>query len=733
MTTLADGATSGQLNVPPGELAMGELQTLPLAAVDMLLAFGEAITRSTRPDDLLARVATTAMELLKLPWSVLLLRDPVTGEMRVVAGYGLDGASVPVIPAPPPDSPVLKTLMRGEPVIIEDYQGGAPLSPDWRELGARLGLRAVVGVPLITGTEFVGSLHLGGPDARHFAPADIAVAQRLARLAAQLLRHTEAHSAAHKRVGAFETMQALASSLVATMDIDTLLQILVERAVEVSGASGGSLLLWDAAENALVLRKSINGHGAAPPRLAAGEGLVGIAFTSGRPQLSNNYQHFAGATPAGSRNGVTNGLAVPLLRHGHPFGVLGVFSKLFQEFTPEDVNLLTLFASQAAVALDNQTLYATVLRQQRHLDTMVRAMHDALVVYDRDGCIVLLNPAAEDLLGLRPAIIGRSLEEVTADEDSYFSYRIEPLFDWPATFGHVIERGVTLAGMVRIHSDPERTFEAFYTPYVDENGAVVGVIAVARDVSATQELERVRAELDVARQHDDFLAIAAHELRTPITGIKGFTDLLGRRLVPGYTVTERDDAMLGSLSAQVNRLASLVSDLLDVGQLQASKIEFRWGRCSVRALLQSALDSVRPVAAERESDLLLAGADAVVCCDQARLEQVFVNLLTNALKYSTSGPITATVAGGPDHVRVEIADQGAGIAADDLPRVFERFYRSHDVYAHQRGLGLGLYISREIVTRHGGRIWVESRQGVGSTFYVEIPLTSAESHCGETD
>ncbi len=703
------------------------VDSLPLATVDILLRLAEAGSQAARPDRIIAEIVAAAVELSAVPWSVLLLRDPVSGDMRVALTHGLARADLPPTIPLDPAGPVYEHLRRGNPILLEGDQARQSRNPTVRALEERLGTGTILSVPLCAGEELLGSLHVAGPNPQQqFTPTDIAALLRLGRLAAQVLLHSRALSAAAGRVGALETMQTVATRLEATLDLDTVLTILVERAVELTGASGGGLFLWDAGAERLTIRKGVNTTPQMPTGMAAGEGLTGQAFSTRQPQIHNSYLHAETAIPAATATGMTNALSIPLLRQGQAFGVLSVFSRLFKPFTPQDADLLTLFGSQVTVALDNHTLYMTVLRQQQQLDSIINALHDALVVYDRELRIVLINPAAVELLGISAMVVGKERAEVLQHPQAYTRYRLERLHDWPRTMLTVLNKGVTLAGSTLVHSDPVRTIESFYSPYRDETGAVVGVIALARDTSGAQELERLRAELEVARRQDDFLSIAAHELRTPVTAIKGFADLLARRVKPGYVTGERDSQMLGSLLAQIGRLSTLVNDLLDVGRMGADQITFSWEVCPVDVVLRAALDSVRPIAGPRETDLRpVSGPAAQVYCDRARLEQVFINLLTNALKYAPSGPITSTISVHDGWVRVGVRDQGVGIAPADIPHLSERFYRAHDVYAHQRGLGLGLYISQGIVERHDGRMGVESVLGQGSLFYVELPIATA--------
>ncbi len=709
---------------PPGEPAgvLPSEAALPVTLIDTLLDLSEEAVRSRRPDAVLQQIAGTAARLLAVRWGVLFLRDPGGPELRLVAVYGLALTDLPAALQLPSESHRNATLLQGRPLVVEDYRGGPPLAPIWWEPAERLGIRAVLAVPMILDGEYLGSLHVAHDAAHPFPPAEIDVLQRLARLAAQVVVRTRALSAAEQRAGALETMQAVARSLEATLDLDTVLGILVERAVEITGATGGSLMLWDEAMGRLVPRKAINAPELVTAHVAAHEGATGKAYATGRPQIANDYQQFLHAIPEARQDRVTNVLAVPLVRHGAPIGTITVFSRFFRAFTDEDAALLSLFAAQVAVAIDNQVLYGRVARQQRQLDDIIRTLHDGLIVYELDGRIRFLNPAAMEMLGIDPAVVGLPREEVTAHAERYLRYEIKPLHDRAATIAAVLEQGITLAGMTRVYSDPERTVEAFYSPLLDEAGNPSGFVSLFRDVSATQELERLRAELAVTRQQEDFLSIVAHELRTPVTAIKGFTDLLVRRLVPDATVTPRDLFMLGAVAGQVDRLAGLIDDLLDGARLHAGKLDFHWEVCDLGDIVRGAVAAVHPLAGARESDLVVTGECVPVRCDRVRLEQVFINLLTNALKYSTSGPITCTICGAAGTAEVAVADRGPGIAPKDLPHVFERFFRSHDVYEHQRGLGLGLYISNEIVTRHDGTMRVDSTLGTGTTFTVTLPL-----------
>jgi signal transduction histidine kinase len=248
-------------------------------------------------------------------------------------------------------------------------------------------------------------------------------------------------------------------------------------------------------------------------------------------------------------------------------------------------------------------------------------------------------------------------------------------------------------------------------------------------------LRRRLLELEeVDRLKTQFLSMASHELRTPLTAVSGFIQVARRRIT---RAAENDDGVdwkqeatraaetLELAQRQSRRLGRLVDELLDVSRLQLGRIELHQRELDLVASLNEVIDRMKLLHASHTFAVENGAEKAVVFADQDRIDQVFENLLGNAVKYSPAGgTVTAKIDIGGSGAQVAISDQGIGISSDELENVFNIFYRSPDPRAgHVGGLGLGLYISREIVTRHGGRLWAESGKS-GSTFHVELPLVT---------
>jgi signal transduction histidine kinase len=231
-------------------------------------------------------------------------------------------------------------------------------------------------------------------------------------------------------------------------------------------------------------------------------------------------------------------------------------------------------------------------------------------------------------------------------------------------------------------------------------------------------------EGEIDEMKSDFISVASHEMRTPMTSIKGSIELL----LGGYAgeLPPESTELLGICLTAVERLVRLINDLLDISKIESGKMELHLARLNVIDCVKKSMRSLRSLAEVNtvSIDADQDGSIPEVMADRDRLEQVITNLLSNALKYSPSEKTVRVCVGAVDNsVRVVVSDEGQGIPPDQLTRVFDRF---HQLVGAKKGSGLGLTIARALVEQHHGRIWVESEVGRGTRFYFEIPAVSSD-------
>jgi two-component system sensor histidine kinase VicK len=273
---------------------------------------------------------------------------------------------------------------------------------------------------------------------------------------------------------------------------------------------------------------------------------------------------------------------------------------------------------------------------------------------------------------------------------------------------------------------------AHFAPCYDEQGQVAGGVGIVEDITERKQAERELSRLfreaqEAVRVRDDFLTIASHELKTPLTPLSLRLATCERRLERGEPV---DPASLRQARQHLQRLTMLINDLLDTSRIQSGGLALHPQPTRLDVLVEHVIRLTEGAHdANHRIELHAPGTPAQVLGDPYRLEQVITNLLENALKYSPNGgTIRVTLETRGDVVLLSVRDQGIGIPADQQQHLFERYFRAGNVSTlSYGGLGLGLYICRDIVERHHGRIWVESEVGRGSTFYVALPTLEAAS------
>lgn len=236
----------------------------------------------------------------------------------------------------------------------------------------------------------------------------------------------------------------------------------------------------------------------------------------------------------------------------------------------------------------------------------------------------------------------------------------------------------------------------------------------------TALLEEIEFRKQAEYKKDEFISIASHELKTPLTSVKGYVQLLERSIDKGDIETVKKH--LSKAQTQLEKLNNLIADLLDISKIESGKLKFNKQNFFIGDLLKNLVE----VMAQSFPDYTIKVNGTVEHCifgDEMRIEQVIINFLTNAIKYSPgTSEVLINVRQENDHIYLGVRDYGIGIAAEQQKSLFEKFYRVEETALHFQGLGIGLYISAEIIRRHGGKVGVESTLGQGSEFYFEIPL-----------
>ncbi|MTD44986.1 response regulator [Conexibacter sp. W3-3-2] len=357
-----------------------------------------------------------------------------------------------------------------------------------------------------------------------------------------------------------------------------------------------------------------------------------------------------------------------------------------REDGPDELRLLARSFNQMAGDVQDA---ATRLRRERdRLDVTVRSLGDALVQTDADGVVVSANPRAGELV---PELaVGTVLDAASA----------------PAELAQALE------GEVVVEQDETRTL-AITAARLPEQGGVVWTI---RDVSERARLERLKSE---------FVATASHELRSPLTSIKGFVELLAS----GEDLQPRQREFLDIVLVSTNRLVDLVNDLLDVARVEAGRLEIHRRPTALHEVVQEVTTLFGPRLATKRQRLSVDVPEDLprAHADPARVRQILTNLLTNAHLYTQEGGAISITgrADGRSAVRFDVADDGRGMSREEIATVFDRFVRVGGEGDRTTGSGLGLSIVKSLVDLHEGRVDVESAPGVGTTFSVRLPVSSA--------
>jgi len=500
-----------------------------------------------------------------------------------------------------------------------------------------------------------------------------------------------------------ESLLQISRALTAQLDLGSVLNLVIEFAVELLAGTSGLIALRE--EDGLIHVRAAAGL----PRdiWPAFTQLVNTPLED-RRMLSQRLREVSADTGLPLRHMS----ALPLVYLQTTVGVIYVFrAALNVGFTAEEQELLTAFADQAAIAVSNARLYQSVLREKQQLDALIEHSADGVMIIDSRWRITTFNQTMEQLTGWpREEAIGRPCAEVLgirSPQGVNICLVDCPLQRNPPQSNPLVEGWITTRDGRRLY------VQSRYAVQRGPSGEFAGALANVRDITE----QKIEEEMQ-----NTFISVISHELKTPVSIIKGYAETLAREDANWDQETLREG--LKVIIEEADRLAKQIGGLLEISRLQADGMRLELSEWALPPLAEQVVQRFASQAGEAfEFELRMPDDLPAVYADYERTRAVLENLLSNAVKYSPDGGRIRVAARADDRmVIVSVSDQGIGIAPEDQARLFQRFYRvDNRLRRETQGAGLGLFLARLIVEAQGGRIWVESQPGRGSRFSFTLP------------
>ncbi|MDY6874897.1 MAG: GAF domain-containing protein [Chloroflexota bacterium] len=727
---------------------------------DTLALFNE-VSRLAMAKLELSAVLDTVVEvvpqLLECDYSSIFLLDAESGRYvpRVVHGFAPGDIPEPFF-AP------------GEGFVGAVAESGMPLSVDDvrqhpRSMSGFVGVEtsSEVLAPLTVGYQVVGVLCVGRRDVHRFSPTEVATLSALADQVAVAVENArlfeevrcfsqeleqrveERTQELAKAMGELtqerdrvEMLYRITSQLSASLDLDYVLNRALALVVEVVGAEQSSIMMLDLQSSRLINRATLGAGerlppGGVPTRFHRGEGLAGWVIDHREATIvADIRQDPRWVESLGGGREYRSALAVPLLVSDDVLGTLLLFHTQPDFFNEDHLLLVETAAIQVANAISNAELYGLIRDQAGRLGSMLKAQQieaaksqailegvaDGVMVADAGGQVVLFNAAAEHILELsRSDALGRMTGEMLGLYGTQARDWMETVTRWakqPQTYA--AEK--YLAARLNIG---DRIVSAHLAPVLmgDE---FLGTVSVFRDITADVEADRAKTE---------FVSTVSHELRTPMTSIKGYADLLLMGAAGMLADGQRD--FLAVIKNNADRLTMLVDDLLDISRIESGRIVLSPKVMRTERVVDQVIKAMEARAAEKGVTLRSDVPRNLpkVIADSGRVAQIMTNLVANAYQYTpTGGEIVVSACAHGNEVHISVRDTGIGIALKDQEKIFDRFFRADDPLVQETpGTGLGLSIVKSLAEVQGGRIWVESELGEGSTFTFTLPIATVET------
>ena len=662
-------------------------------------------------------------------------------------------------------------ILSRRPILTQDFTGQSQIMG---VISNVRGLYAWLGVPLNAGMETIGSLSITSRDPSiTYTSNHMDLLQAIADQTAGAIVKSRLLQETERRAQQLSTLNVITRQLTSTLDLQLLLKNILENAVAILNSEAGSLFMVDEQSDEMIFQVTVGpvASNLVGQRLPAGTGFVGKAVISRQPVIVNDVQASVGYNPATDKQTgyITRAiLAVPMEVKDRVIGIIEIINKKDGlPFVDDDQNLLSAFAGQAAVAIENARLY-TLTDQEltarvEELSVMQRIDRElnASLEVDRAMRITLewamrqsqAEAGAIGFVGQRGVRLvadlgyGTQLEKYQEDylspdhpavgEAISSGQPQRVLFDQPdlarafLTGAHSqlvvpIRRESNVIGLFLLESTKPDGFQQdalnFLSRLSDHAAIAIANAQLFAEVQAANDAK------------SEFVSFVAHELKNPMTSIKGYAELLSARAVG--PITDMQANFLVTIRSNIERMKTIVEDLNDNAKIEAGRLRLDYKAVDVAEMVDDAIKSTKRQIEDKKQSISVSMAESLpkVWADRTRVGQVLINLVSNAQKYTQEGGNIVVHAekaanawdpqGAAEVVHIWVEDNGIGISPEDQKKIFQRFFRSDDDQARKSpGTGLGLNITRSLVEMQGGRIWFESEFRKGTIFHFTVPVS----------
>lgn len=520
------------------------------------------------------------------------------------------------------------------------------------------------------------------------------------------------------RIRQREFLLAISRALTAELELSDVLRIILQAAVEFIAGRAGMIVLADPNEKIFRVAAALGIPGDNFERYP--QLLRGIPFEEGAeqdalPKIDKGIQALASELSADLD--VAQTILLPMQNGETIIGMIYVFQEKNYIFSSDAPNLLQSFADQAAIAVKNARLYEQIISEKKRLDAILEQSADGVLILDPQLHIQVFNQALSNICGWKAAeVIGCHHDTVlqwhNLRSETDLLQALEQGWPMPGSPSLYVEGEIIKANGENVH------LGVTYAPLLSSRGRMINIIANVRDLTRYRQEEQLQKT---------FISVVSHELKTPVSIIKGYAGTLRRRDVdwPHEVI----DEYLSVIEEEADQLTDLIDNLLEVSRLQAGNFKLNLTEnISIPSVARNTAKKFQTQTTKHDFEIDFSADYPEINVDERRITQVFNNLISNAIKYSPSGGLirlSGTMNDG--YVTVSVSDEGIGIPDHERHRIFQQFSRlDNDLSRKTEGTGLGLFLSKAIVEAHNGRIWftsqVDPAEGaVGTTFTFSLP------------